>query len=293
MNAEESANGDLSTQKRIALRAYELYLQRGGMNGHEVEDWLQAEREIIQEERHWMATAAAHLSPDQVGRRGLNFMEDRRNASREEHEGFSCFMPYDIRRGMIMNRVIIILSLVVITGYVIPDLSRAHRHVLALPEDERQSLRPTEPAESIGPVLKDAGSSQRSEQRSWDCLSLTHTDPPHLFGRDTHHSGAYRNSQPADGTALMFSWPFESLPTFQMNTDATPRETNLNQENGVADPYLRWWVVVSLRGGGAYCGNNHWSQRELLRSTEEKVGHCDRRTPEEDSSIREYLSVGV
>ncbi len=52
VNGEESANGDLSTQKRIALRAYELYLQRGGMNGHEVEDWLQAEREIIQEERH-------------------------------------------------------------------------------------------------------------------------------------------------------------------------------------------------------------------------------------------------
>ncbi|MGB4070063.1 MAG: DUF2934 domain-containing protein [Nitrospira sp.] len=42
----------LSIQKSIALRAYELYLQRGEMNGHEVEDWLQAEREITQEERH-------------------------------------------------------------------------------------------------------------------------------------------------------------------------------------------------------------------------------------------------
>lgn len=37
----------LSLQKKIALRAYELYLQRGGMNGHEVEDWLQAEQEIL------------------------------------------------------------------------------------------------------------------------------------------------------------------------------------------------------------------------------------------------------
>jgi hypothetical protein len=52
VNGEEPANGDLSIQKKIALRAYELYLQRGGMNGHEVEDWLEAEREIIQEERH-------------------------------------------------------------------------------------------------------------------------------------------------------------------------------------------------------------------------------------------------
>lgn len=43
---------EVSVQKKIALRAYELYLQRGGINGHEVEDWLQAEREIIQEECH-------------------------------------------------------------------------------------------------------------------------------------------------------------------------------------------------------------------------------------------------
>ncbi len=37
----------LSVQKRIALRAYELYLQRSGVNGHAEEDWLQAEREIL------------------------------------------------------------------------------------------------------------------------------------------------------------------------------------------------------------------------------------------------------
>lgn len=42
----------LSLQKRIALRAYELYVQRGATVGHAVEDWLQAEREVIQEERH-------------------------------------------------------------------------------------------------------------------------------------------------------------------------------------------------------------------------------------------------
>ncbi len=37
----------LSVQKGIALRAYELYLQRGGVDGHAEEDWLQAEREIL------------------------------------------------------------------------------------------------------------------------------------------------------------------------------------------------------------------------------------------------------
>lgn len=52
MNGIAPLDNVLLIQKRIALRAYELYLQRGGMNGHEVEDWLQAEREITQEERY-------------------------------------------------------------------------------------------------------------------------------------------------------------------------------------------------------------------------------------------------
>jgi len=31
----------------IARRAYELYMQRGGEDGHDLEDWLQAERELL------------------------------------------------------------------------------------------------------------------------------------------------------------------------------------------------------------------------------------------------------
>jgi hypothetical protein len=31
---------------QIARRAYELFLARGSEHGHDVEDWLQAEREI-------------------------------------------------------------------------------------------------------------------------------------------------------------------------------------------------------------------------------------------------------
>jgi Protein of unknown function (DUF2934) len=33
-------------QDELAQRAYELYQARGGEAGHELEDWLQAEREI-------------------------------------------------------------------------------------------------------------------------------------------------------------------------------------------------------------------------------------------------------
>ena len=34
-------------QSRIARRAYERYLERGGVSGNEIDDWLQAEREIL------------------------------------------------------------------------------------------------------------------------------------------------------------------------------------------------------------------------------------------------------
>ncbi|MGH9502640.1 MAG: DUF2934 domain-containing protein [Terriglobales bacterium] len=33
-------------EPQIRLRAFELYQDRGGIDGHEVEDWLRAEEEI-------------------------------------------------------------------------------------------------------------------------------------------------------------------------------------------------------------------------------------------------------
>jgi Protein of unknown function (DUF2934) len=37
------------TQEEIALRAYHIYLQRGDAPGNEVEDWMQAERQLLEE----------------------------------------------------------------------------------------------------------------------------------------------------------------------------------------------------------------------------------------------------
>lgn len=34
------------TQEQIARRAYEIYLARGRDDGHDVDDWLQAEQEL-------------------------------------------------------------------------------------------------------------------------------------------------------------------------------------------------------------------------------------------------------
>ena len=36
------------TQQRIQARAYELYSGRGQEQGHELDDWLQAEREVLE-----------------------------------------------------------------------------------------------------------------------------------------------------------------------------------------------------------------------------------------------------
>lgn len=47
VNGAGPENDTLSIQKRIALRAYELYLQRGGVDGHSQDDWIQAEQEIL------------------------------------------------------------------------------------------------------------------------------------------------------------------------------------------------------------------------------------------------------
>jgi len=35
---------------RIAKKAYELYVQRGQEDGHDIEDWLEAERQILPKE---------------------------------------------------------------------------------------------------------------------------------------------------------------------------------------------------------------------------------------------------
>jgi hypothetical protein len=32
---------------RIAMRAYEIYLSRGAVHGRDIEDWLQAEQEVV------------------------------------------------------------------------------------------------------------------------------------------------------------------------------------------------------------------------------------------------------
>jgi DUF2934 family protein len=48
--AKETPQESLPLEERIRQRAYELYVIRGNESGSELEDWLQAEAEILETE---------------------------------------------------------------------------------------------------------------------------------------------------------------------------------------------------------------------------------------------------
>ena len=41
----------LSPEQKIAQRAYEIYLERNGAPGNPLEDWVRAERELLEKSR--------------------------------------------------------------------------------------------------------------------------------------------------------------------------------------------------------------------------------------------------
>jgi len=44
--AGETSSGSSARDEKIRLRAYEIYLERSAQPGRELDDWLQAEREL-------------------------------------------------------------------------------------------------------------------------------------------------------------------------------------------------------------------------------------------------------
>jgi len=43
---------DRASEGQVRQRAYQIFLERGGQSGHEVDDWLQAERELLEPDTH-------------------------------------------------------------------------------------------------------------------------------------------------------------------------------------------------------------------------------------------------
>jgi hypothetical protein len=54
--ATESPRGSNSLEEQIQRRAYELYVERGNQSGSELDDWLQAEEEILQAQENAIAS---------------------------------------------------------------------------------------------------------------------------------------------------------------------------------------------------------------------------------------------
>jgi hypothetical protein len=49
-NAKNQGYTQVELQARVRLRAYEIYQQRDRVDGHALDDWAQAEAEILQPE---------------------------------------------------------------------------------------------------------------------------------------------------------------------------------------------------------------------------------------------------
>ncbi|HZC80838.1 MAG TPA: DUF2934 domain-containing protein [Nitrospiraceae bacterium] len=50
--AVNTSAADSPRIEEIRIRAYEIYIDRGGQPGHDVDDWLQAEQELEPKVRH-------------------------------------------------------------------------------------------------------------------------------------------------------------------------------------------------------------------------------------------------
>jgi hypothetical protein len=84
--SNRAGSGPRPGQDEIARRAYELFLQRGSVPGHETDDWLQAEAELsarggeieraesqtpAPEQRRPTESATRRREPGATGRRTL------------------------------------------------------------------------------------------------------------------------------------------------------------------------------------------------------------------------------
>jgi hypothetical protein len=59
MGSEPRTAESSPTREEIELHAYQIYMERGGADGQDVEDWLQAERELVERSRPAQKARAA------------------------------------------------------------------------------------------------------------------------------------------------------------------------------------------------------------------------------------------
>lgn len=60
-DSAQNASGDGELLQRIAVCAYELYQERGAIDGHDLDDWLEAEQAILGQEAKAHSFAECNL----------------------------------------------------------------------------------------------------------------------------------------------------------------------------------------------------------------------------------------
>jgi hypothetical protein len=63
------------THQEIAARAYQLFVERGRITGHEVDDWLQAEYELMQLPVRELAKLPPTTPAKEKGKRGKSIVD--------------------------------------------------------------------------------------------------------------------------------------------------------------------------------------------------------------------------
>jgi hypothetical protein len=81
------------TQEVIAQRAYELFLQRGSVPGYELDDWLQAEAELIAEAAREAGDDASDEEPTEPTEPKTGRSGGRRTGGRDRAAGRRSIRP--------------------------------------------------------------------------------------------------------------------------------------------------------------------------------------------------------
>ena len=58
ISSETDTTFSIDTQEQVRRRAFEIYEQRGREDGHELDDWLQAEAEVLSQQSKAMSATA-------------------------------------------------------------------------------------------------------------------------------------------------------------------------------------------------------------------------------------------
>src|SRR5690348_3304084 len=87
---------DVPTREQIAQRAYELFQQRGGEHGRDLEDWLAAERELRNQNlARVQAAPLAQPQEKQPAISGSRRQAKSKSASAAGSPAFNSSKPFD------------------------------------------------------------------------------------------------------------------------------------------------------------------------------------------------------